>query len=332
MTAKPEASKRPGEFELIARIFAPLARGAPGAFDLSDDVAVLTPRAGHEIVLKTDSLIEGVHFRRDDPPSTVGRKALRRALSDLAAKGAEPTAYLLALALPEWPDTNWLEAFALGLSRDQVEFGISLIGGETNATPGPVTITITAVGFTPEGKLTRRNGARPGDLVFVTGTVGDADAGLAILTEQAAASDPASEFLISRYQVPAPRLTLGRALRGCAGASIDVSDGLLADLGHVADASGVRVEIDAGAIPLSLQFRQIRGDDLDARLGAATAGDDYEIAFAAPSSSASVIREIGGKTSTEVTQIGRVTPGCGVALLDGAGAEIPVKQRGYTHF
>ena len=333
MKAKPEASERLGEFELIARIFAPLARGAPGAFDLTDDVALLCPPPGHEIVLKTDSLIEGVHFRRDDPPSTVGRKALRRALSDMAAKGAESAGYLLALALPEWPDTKWLEAFGHGLSLDQAEFGVSLFGGETNATPGPVTITITAIGFVPEGKLIRRKGAAAGDLVFVTGTIGDAGAGLAVLTQHAAAnSGPAWESLISRYRTPTPRLAFGRALRGCASASIDVSDGLLADLGHVADASGVRVEIEAEAVPLSPELQQFWGGDLDSRLRAATAGDDYEIAFTAPPSSVSVIRKIAGGTSTEVTQIGRVVSGLGVGILDGAGAEIPVKHRGYTHF
>jgi thiamine-monophosphate kinase len=332
MIAKTEMSGRPGEFELIARIFAPLAKNAPGAFDLSDDVALLTPRIGHEIVLKADSLIEGVHFRRDDPPSTVGRKALRRALSDLAAKGAEPTAYLLALALPNWPDMPWLEAFASGLAADQAEFGIALLGGETNATPGPVTITVTAVGFVPEGALIRRRGAKPGDLVFVTGTIGDAGAGLQALVEQAEVSRPALEPLISRYRLPAPRLAFGRALRGIATAAIDVSDGLLADLGHIAKVSAVRFEVDSTAIPLSIELRNAWGGGLGTRIRAATWGDDYEIAFTASPMAQPMIREVGQRTTTAVSLIGRVVAGQGAAFLDESGAEVPLDRRGYTHF
>jgi thiamine-monophosphate kinase len=332
-TNRAEAPERLGEFELIERIFAPLARGAPGALNLSDDVALLAPIPGCEIVLKIDSLIESVHFRRDDPPSSVGRKALRRALSDLAAKGAAPAAYLLALALPEWPDMSWLEEFAGGLSRDQQEFGISLLGGETDATPGPVTITVTAVGFVPEGALVRRKGAKPGDLVFVTGTIGDAGAGLAILVQEYVPSlGTAAEFLISRYQVPTPRLAFGRALRGIASAAIDVSDGLLADLGHIADVSGVRIETDSPAIPLSSHLQGLRGTELDARIPAATAGDDYEIAFTAPAEASDAIREVARRTATNVTAIGRVVAGRGVTFLDATGAELPLERRGYTHF
>ena len=338
MKARPEESGRPGEFELIARIFAPLARNAPGAFDLTDDVALLTPPPGHEIVLKTDSLIEGVHFRRDDPASTVGRKALRRALSDLAAKGAEPAGYLLALALPRWPDMAWLEEFARGLALDQEEFKLSLVGGETNATPGPVTLTITALGFVRNGALIRRKGAKPGDAVFVTGKIGDAGAGLAVLeqsqhTRQTNLSSPRNyKFLIARYRLPAPRLGFGRSLAGLASASIDVSDGLLADLEHIADVSGVRIEVEANAIPLSAGLRELWGDGPEVRLRAATAGDDYEVAFTVPSAIVAMIREIALGTVTEVTRIGCVVPGEGAVLLDPSGREIALERRGYTHF
>lgn len=176
-SAESERPPRLHEFELVAKLFAPLARNLPGAFALADDVAVIMPPAGHEVVLKTDSLIEGIHFRREDPARTVAQKALRRALSDLAAKGAEPSVYLLALALPPWPDMEWLEAFAGGLAADQAEFGLSLAGGETNATPGPLTVTVTAIGYVSPGALIRRSGARAGDRVFVTGTLGDAGGG-----------------------------------------------------------------------------------------------------------------------------------------------------------
>ncbi|HTT83957.1 MAG TPA: thiamine-phosphate kinase [Rhizomicrobium sp.] len=333
MTSKTERPRRLGEFELIGRIFAPLATGVPGAFDLADDVALIAPPPGREIVLKTDSLIEGVHFRRDDPPSTVGRKALRRALSDLAAKGAEPSAYLLALALPQWIDVPWLEEFASGLASDQADFGITLVGGETDATSGPVTITVTAVGFVPEGTLVRRKGASPGDIVFVTGLIGDAGAGLAILSGFLASSPTsAREALISSFRTPIPHLAFGQALRGIASAAVDVSDGLIADLGHIADVSGVRIEVDAVRIPLSPHLQGLKGSGLDVRIDAATAGDDYEIAFTAPPESTPAIRKAELQTFTPVTAIGRVVPGEGAVLLDPSGREIALERRGYTHF
>ncbi|HEY6578585.1 MAG TPA: thiamine-phosphate kinase [Rhizomicrobium sp.] len=329
----PEPRPRPGEFELIAELFAPLARDVPGAFGLTDDVAAFAPRAGHEIVLKTDSLIESVHFLRTDPAATVAQKALRRALSDLAAKGAEPYAYLLALALPRWPDRTWLEEFARGLRADQAEFGVSLIGGETDATPGPVVITAATVGYVPEGMLIRRSGARSGDRVFVSGAIGDAGGGLSLSREEAVhPGGAARDFLVSRYRLPIPRLKLGLALRGLASAAIDVSDGLLADLGHIAETSRVRIEVDAGQMPLSGSLRELWGEGLEARARAAGAGDDYEIAFTAPPSTVEAVLDAGRRTGTPVTAIGRVIPGHGVAFLDATGQEISVLRRGHTHF
>jgi thiamine-monophosphate kinase len=271
-----------------------------------------------------------VHFLRGDPPETIGRKAVRRALSDLAAKAAEPDVYLLALALPEWPDTGWLRAFADGLAADQEEFGIALAGGETDATPGPVTITVTAIGHTPNGELLRRNGAKPGDTVFVTGTIGDAAAGLMLARGEIKASGAAREFLLSRFRIPVPRLAFGRALRGIASAAIDVSDGLLADLGHIAETSDARIEVDAARIPLSESLGEFAGADMEAR--AAIAGDDYEIAFTAAPANEAAIMAAARETSTQVTAIGRVVTGQRVALLGGAGQEIGVAKQGYTHF
>lgn len=321
---------RPGEFELIARLFAPLARKAPGAFDLNDDAAILSPPPGRDIVLKTDAIVEGVHFLRDDPAETVGRKALRVNLSDLAAKGATPAGYLMTLMLPQWPDMAWLRSFVDGLGADQEEFGLSLMGGDTTATPGPLAISISAFGFVPAGQVIRRAGARAGDLVFVSGTIGDAGAGLA--AAKFAEQEKAHQQLIARYRLPSPRLSLGIALRGLASAALDVSDGLVADLGHIADVSNVRIEIDASKIPLSGSLRSYWGGDSDAILRAATCGDDYEIAFTAPASQRQEVAEAAGRADVPVTEIGRVKRGKGVVLFDASGAEMAVPRKGFTHF
>ena len=323
-----------GEFELIDKLFAPLARSLPGAFDLKDDVAVLAPRQGHELVLKTDSVIEGVHFLPDDPADTVAQKALRRALSDLAAKGAEAQAYLLALALPKTTEKSWLEKFAEGLSRDQAEFGAALAGGETDRTPGALTVTITAIGWVPEGRLLRRGGARRGDEVWVTGTIGDAAGGLHILKDKVVLENEAAhDHLVGRYLVPRPRLAFGMALRGIATAAIDVSDGLLADLGHVAEVSQARIEINLDSVPLSSELRALWGKSPETVLRAISAGDDYEIAFTSPAATADEIDAAARRTGTPATRIGRVAEGASeVALLDSSGREMSGQRRGYTHF
>jgi len=323
-----------GEFELIDTLFAPLARGLAGSFGLKDDVAALAPKAGHQLVLKTDSLVESVHFLRQDPAAGVAQKALRRALSDLAAKGAEPEAYLLAIALPETTNRRWLEEFAEGLSRDQKRFAVALAGGETNRTPGALTITITALGWIPEGALLRRNGAKPGDEVWVTGTVGDACAGLSLLKgTETCANEAARDYLVARYRLPEPRLAFGKALRGIATASIDVSDGLVADLGHIGEVSQVKIEIDSGAVPLSPELRALWGGGEETVPRAVAAGDDYEIAFTVPPSAASAAEDVARQTATRATRIGRVVQGSGTAvLLDSAAREIHLPRKGYTHF
>lgn len=319
-----KADRRPGEFALIAELFAPLSRGAPGAFGLTDDAAVLAPPPGHELVLKTDAIVEGVHFFRADPPGDIARKALRVNLSDLAAKGAAPMGYLMALLLPDWPDMAWLRAFADGLAADQAAFGLSLMGGDTSAMPGPLAISISAFGHVPAGAMIRRAGAQPGDLVFVSGTIGDAG-GLAVLKENKSVPE-----LVARYRVPEPRLTLGPALRGLASASLDVSDGLMADLGHVADVSKVRIEVEAARIPLSKALRGLWGAEAAAR--AAVAGDDYEIAFTAPASRRTDVANAAARSGVAVAEIGRVAAGEGAVLLDASGHEIALARSGYTHF
>ena len=326
-------SDRPGEFEMIARLFAPLSHSAPGAFGLTDDAATIAPPAGEELVVTADALVEGVHFLRDDPPESIAKKSLRMNLSDLAAKATKPIAYLLALSLPDWIDMAWLEAFARGLSEDQRAYEIHLIGGDTTRTPGPLTLAITAMGSIPRGTMIRRSDAQAGDLIFVSSTIGDAGGGLAILKgEGGSISDAHRAALIVRYREPLPRVTLGLALRGIASASLDVSDGLLADLGHIAETSKVRIAVDAMRIPISPALQACWRDDQVARVRAATAGDDYEIAFTAPEANRSVVLEAAAGAGVAVTEIGRAEAGHGVVLLDAGGREIAVPRKGFTHF
>lgn len=313
------------EFGLIATYFAPLATH-PGALALTDDAAMLAQQTGYDTVITADMLTAGVHFLPDDPPDLVASKALRVNLSDLAAKGAEPVGYLLALALPQSTTADWLAAFASGLGADQQIFGVSLLGGDTTATPGPLTIAITAHGRIPSGGMIRRAGAKPGDAVFVSGTIGDAGAGLAILQGQSAGGADA-RFLIGRYRQPAPRVDLGAKLRGLATAAADVSDGLLADLGHIAETSAVRIVVEADAVPRSAA---LLAADPEGLVRAVTAGDDYEIAFTAAVPERVVLAA--ARAGVPVTRIGRVEAGAGVVLVDGQGAEIAVPRAGFTHF
>lgn len=320
---------RPSEFDLIAKLFAPLAT-SPGAFGLKDDAAVIAPRAGFDLVVTTDTIVDGVDFFGDDPAGSIAKKALRVNLSDLAAKGADPHAYLLTLSLPNAIEERWLEDFAHGLGEDQKHYAIDLLGGDISSTPGPLSISITAFGYVPEGRMIRRNGARIGDAVYVTGTIGDSGGGLALLKSEAK-SDEADE-LIAHYRVPEPPVTFGPKLRGLASAALDVSDGLLADLGHVADASGLRIVVEAQNIPRSAALRSLWGDGADAIVRAATAGDDYQIAFTAPDSREYEIVEAARVSVTQVTRIGRVVSGAGVGLLDMEGGEIAVARAGFRHF
>ena len=331
-------ARLPGEFELIAEYLAPLAAGYPGAFGLRDDAAVIAPAPGHELVAKTDALIGGVHFLPDDPPDLVARKALRVNLSDLAGKGAVPRAYMLDLILPRHTTRDWLAAFARGLAADQAEFGVHLIGGDTNATPGPLTLAVMALGEVKVGAMLRRAGARPGDGVFVTGTIGDAALGLLVLKRQLRGLDgDAASFLAGRYRLPHPRVTTGPKLVGLATASIDISDGLVADLGHICDVSGVSAVIEADGVPLSPAARMAAAADPSLLATALTGGDDYEILFTAPPEAAGAIRRLAETCAVPATMIGRIeektaaTPP-GVTLLDGKGNPLELEHGGWTHF
>ncbi|MBM3547800.1 MAG: thiamine-phosphate kinase [Alphaproteobacteria bacterium] len=315
---------RLGEFDRIAQFFSPLAAGFPGALGLTDDAALVDPGPGYELVVTTDALVADVHFRKADPPDRIAQKALRVNLSDLASMGAEPVCYTLATILPAETDEAWLAAFVRGLAADQAEFGISLAGGDSVRTTGPATFSVTAMGRVEKGQALRRSGAKPGDKVYVSGTIGDGALGLAVLMGEI--RDDEAGTLAGRYLLPRPRLVLGRALRGRASAALDVSDGLVADLGHVAETSGVGLVIEADRVPLSSPAR--RALDGDSRLIATilTGGDDYELAFTA---SETLPESLAG---VPIACIGRVEAGSGVTVLDRQGRPVTLTAGGYRHF
>jgi thiamine-monophosphate kinase len=321
------------EDSLIARYFRPLATD-PGAFSLDDDAAILKA-SGDDLVVTTDAIVEGVHFLADDPPDTIARKALRVNLSDLAAKGATPAGFVLTLALRA-ADDAWLTPFARGLGSDAGLFDCPLLGGDTVSTPGPLTISITAFGRVPAGRMVRRSGAKPGDRVVVTGTIGDAVLGLDILKGGAAAAladTGAKAMLIGRYRVPQPRSALAKAVRDYAHAAIDVSDGLAGDLAKLCGVSGVSAVIDAPSIPLSAAAAALltRGTvGIDAIV---SGGDDYEILCAIPEDSFEPFVQAAGQAGVAVTSIGMVVAGSSVPrFLDGEGREIALPRLSYSHF
>ena len=314
----------PDEFTLIRRYFAPLATHE-GAAGLGDDVALIAPAAGHVHVLKTDTIVEGVHYLAGDPADLVARKLLRVNLSDLAAKGARPVGYLLAASFARDARASWLADFAKGLAEDQRSYGISLLGGDTTATPGPTTLTVTAIGEAQAAKVPRRSAAKPGHDIYVSGTLGDAALGLRVIKgELRGLSSADADYLAGRYRLPEPRISLGKALIGIAVSAIDVSDGLVADLGHICEESRVGAEVQRDSLPLSRAARAALASESGLWPDIVAAGDDYEILFTAPPGAAEGIEG--------VTRIGRVIAGQGVAVLDPAGKPIEVKTAGYRHF
>jgi len=317
----------PPEFALIARHFLPLA--GEGALDLSDDAALLAPPAGRHLVLAADAMVEGVHYLPDDPPETIGRKLLRVNLSDLAAMGADPLAYLMTTALPRGTSPEWLEGFANGLAADQREFGLHVLGGDTVAIPGPACLSLTIIGTVPPGGALRRRGARPGDELWVSGTVGDGALGLAVLQGRL----PPDPHLARRYRLPEPRLSLGVALRGLARAAMDVSDGLVQDLGHLCRAGGIGAVLELAVLPLSPPAAALVAGDPSWLPRLAVGGDDYELLFAASPTDADRVHAASRATGTAVTRIGRFTVGpAEVTVLGRDGGAITPAQGGWSHF
>lgn len=270
------------EQALIQEIFAPLARDAAGAAGLKDDAAVLSPMPGMDLVITVDTLVAGVHFLDADDPALIARKALRVNLSDLAAKGARPRAYVISTALAKAQDLDWLRRFAQGLAADQGTYGCLLHGGDTVSTPGPFTVSVTALGDVPAGRAVRRGGGRAGDLLYVSGSIGDAALGLRLLLARPmpALDEAHAEALVQRYRLPEPRVDLAPVLVAHAHASIDVSDGLAGDIGLLCWASGLSARIEADLVPLSEAARATVSADPALIETCLTGGDDYEIVAA----------------------------------------------------
>lgn len=327
--AEEDIAPLPDEFAFIRQHF--LALAGPEALGLTDDAAIFTPEPGRDLVIAADAMVEGVHFLSDDPPDTIGRKLLRANLSDIAAMGARPSGWLLTLACPGRAaeprfDEAWFQAFAGGLAEDQRLFGVSLLGGDTTSTRGPLVLSLTILGDVAPGQALRRNGARDGDGLWVTGTIGDGALGLRVLLGELPDRDG---WLAGRYRVPCPRL--GLELAGIAHAAMDVSDGLVQDAGHLARESGLGVVIEADAVPLSAAARAVGGGE--ALLSVClTGGDDYELLLAVPDDRAAALQACCAARDVPVTRIGRFGPGrVGARVRRSDGTAFPLARQGWSH-
>lgn len=325
------------ESALIERYLAPLAEAFPGALGLLDDCAMLTPPPGQDLVLTVDAVAEGVHFLPDTAPEDIAWRALAVNASDLAGKAARPLAYLMSLAFPAAPDTAWLARFAAGLSDAQRAFAMALAGGDTDRRPGPLAITITAIGAVPEGAMVRRGGARPGDLFIVTGTLGDAALGLALrrdpsLGERWGLGENERRHLVGRYLRPEPRLGARDALLAHATAAMDISDGLAKDLGRLAHASGVSARVQQSALPLSPAGRRVLEREPGRIADIITGGDDYELLITAARENAAALVARLRACGIEACVIGETGEGDGLVIEDSSGRPVSLERTGWDHF
>ena len=323
------------EERLIARYLRPLATH-PGALGLVDDAAVLTPPPGYDLVLTTDGVIAGVHFFVDDPAADIGRKALRMNLSDLAAKGAKPLGFLLSLALPAGTDEGWIAAFASGLGDDAKRYSCPLLGGDTDHTPGPISVSITAFGAVPRGRMVLRSTAKVGDCVVVTGTIGDAALGVKLRGDKSLSArwrlgDAMVRHLEDRYLLPQPRNALAEAVQRSAAAAMDISDGLAGDLGKLCRASKVAAEIDAARVPLSDATRAAVAAEPALMETVLTGGDDYEIILTLASEKLAAFRAAADAADVPVTEIGRIEAGEGARFVQN-GKALTFARSSYSHF
>ncbi|ESR23271.1 thiamine-phosphate kinase [Lutibaculum baratangense] len=320
------------EHELISRFFRPLA-GRAGTFDLTDDAASLAPPDGCDLVLTKDGIAAGYHFLPDETPGNIARKALRVNLSDLAAKGARPLGYLMLLGLGARWEEAWLSEFTAALAADQSTYGIDLLGGDTIRADGLV-VSITAIGTVPKGAMVRRSGARPGDRIYVTGTIGDAALGLLAATADSRLGhldEGHRRHLLDRYSVPQPRTGLADALRRHATAALDVSDGLAGDLDKLCKVSGVGAAVDLDHVPLSPAVRAAAAQDPAMLELAVTGGDDYEILCAIPPEASEAFEKVATDAGTPVTAIGEIRDGEGPAMFHRGGTPSGFSRRSFSH-
>lgn len=320
-----------GEFDLIETYFTQRWHTREDVeLGIGDDAAILTPAEATQLVVATDTMVAGVHFDAQTPARAIGHKVAAVNLSDLAAMGAEPAWLSLALTLPQL-DHEWLTNFSHGLREICEYYGCQLIGGDT--TQGPLTVTVTAQGFVPTGQALRRDGAKPGDWIYVSGTLGDAGLALAAQQHRANISDSHYRRVLERLYFPSPRVALGQSLREIASSAIDISDGLAADLGHILKASQVGARIDVDELPLSLALTESLAAD-EAIQYALSSGDDYELCFTVPESRRGVFDTLVARHSAKPTCIGRVTNDAGQLKLerDGAAWQAPSTRLGYEHF
>jgi len=328
-------SDRLGEFDLIGRYFAPLAT-SPGAFGLTDDGAVFDVPAGETCVVTTDAMVAGIHFFESDAPHSIGWKLLAVNLSDLAAMGAAPLGYALDFALPrDWDRAHieaWLADFSRGLMQCQAQFEMSLLGGDTVSTAGPLTLAVTAFGSVPRDQMLRRSGARVGDTIWVSGTLGDAALAVKVRKGWMPPNGVSTAQADMRLDRPSPRLALGKALRGVATAAADVSDGLAADLGHICRTSGVGAEICFADVPLSVEMRSLIATEPSLVGEILAGGDDYELVFTAPPGTESQVRAASAVAQTPVYGIGKIVAGAGVRIEGPDGRPITLERLGFAHF
>ena len=322
------------EFDLIATLLAPLTVDTPEALGLKDDAAVLQPPEGHDLILTKDAIVEGVHYLPTDPPEQIAQKLMRVNLSDLAAKGANPLGCLLAAGWPTKTSRSWQEAFVGGLGADQTRFGLRLMGGDTVSVPGAAFFSLTAFGSVPHGQMVQRTGAQVGDVIFVSGTIGDGFGGLQVgLDKVSDLSTDACDALLARYRLPMPRMSLGPLLRRFAHAAIDISDGLVADLSHLCAASDVGARVRIADVPFSAGGREGLSLGLWAWADLVSGGDDYEILAAIPPSRAILFQQEALNLGQDVQPIGTIVAAQdGLSILDPEGLYADIPHTGYQHF
>ena len=320
------------EFKKIKKFFSPLAKSRINGTSLDNDAALLELSSLKNLVVTTDTLVEKIHFGLTDNPCLIAKKLMRINLSDLAAMGSSPLAYLLNLALPKKVTDQWLGRFTLGLKEDQKKYNIFLAGGDTVATTGPIVLSLTAFGFNQKGLYHKRSGAKEGDFIFVSGTVGDSALGLISIKKELKIPKKDREFLIQKYFLPEPRISLGEKLLTIASSAIDVSDGLAQDINHICMSSGIGAQLFFSKLPISSSAKLLLKNYPKFKKKILNGGDDYEIVFTASSELEKKIETLSKKTRIKITKIGVMTRAKRFKILDHQNHEIKIKHLGYQHF